>query len=217
MNEVLLNKYSRLEDLWSATIHGIGIVLGVAILTLLVTFASIYNNVWSIVSTAIFGTSMIILYTASTLYHAAKSDNHRKILKKFDHIAIYYLIAGSYTPFVLVNLRGTLGWWIFGIIWSLALIGTFLKLFSDGNGAKKWSIALYLGMGWLIVFASNKLFSSLPTTGIVFLILGGLAYTFGVLFYVQKKKNYTHAIWHFFVLLGTTMHFFAILYSCVLI
>ncbi len=217
MRATVLTRYSPQEELWSCIIHGIGIVLGIAAISILATFSAIYGNAWNIVSTVIFGVSMVLLYTASTLYHAAKSDSRRKILKKFDHISIYYLIAGSYTPFMLVNLRGALGWSIFGIIWGLALLGTFLKLFSDGNGAKFWSIGLYLAMGWLIVFASKTLFEHLPTKGIVFLILGGLAYTFGVLFYINKRKAFTHAIWHFFVLLGTIMHFFAILYSCALI
>ena len=216
MSATVLTRYSPKEELWSCLIHGLGIILGVAALSILAVFSSLYSDVWSIVSTAIFGVSMILLYTASTLYHAAKKDRWRKILKKFDHISIYYLIAGSYTPFMLVNLRGALGWSVFGIIWGLALLGTFLKLLSDGNGAKAWSVCLYLAMGWLVVFASKPLFAQLPTTGIVFLILGGLAYTFCVLFYINKKKAYTHAIWHFFVLVGTVLHFFAILYSCVL-
>ena len=217
MSTTTLNRYSPKEELWSCLIHGFGIALSIAALSILAVFSAIYSDVWSVVSTAIFGTSMILLYTASTLYHASKSDKKRKILKKFDHISIYYLIAGSYTPFMLVNLRGALGWSIFGVIWGLALLGTVLKLLSDGNGAKLWSICLYLIMGWLVIFASKALFAQLPTIGITFLILGGLAYTLGVFFYINKKKAYTHAIWHFFVLVGTIMHFFAILYSCVLV
>ena len=216
MSATVLTRYSPNEELWSCIIHGIGIIFGIAAISLLATFSAIYGDVWSIVSTVIFGVSMTLLYTASTLYHASKDEHKRRILKKFDHISIYYLIAGSYTPFMLVNLRGTLGWSIFGIIWGLAILGTILKLISDGNGTKLWSIGLYLLMGWLIVFASKTLFAHLPLNGIIFLILGGFAYTFGVLFYINKKKNYTHAIWHFFVLLGTIMHFFAILYSCAL-
>ncbi len=216
MTAAVLNRYSPKEELLSCLIHGIGIVLGVAAVSILAVFSAIYGDAWSIVSTVIFGVSMILLYTASTLYHASKSDSCRRILKKFDHISIYYLIAGSYTPFMLVNMRGPLGWSVFGIIWGLAILGTILKLKSDGNGAKRWSILLYLTMGWLVVFASKTLFANLPVSGITFLVLGGLSYTFGVLFYINKKKAYTHAIWHFFVLLGTVMHFFAILYSCVL-
>ncbi|MBO4295012.1 MAG: hemolysin III family protein, partial [Alphaproteobacteria bacterium] len=131
--------------------------------------------------------------------------------------SIYYLIAGSYTPFLLVNLRGTIGWTIFGIIWFLALLGTILKLVLPANGTKIWSVGLYLLMGWLIVFATKPLIANISHLGLIFLILGGLFYTGGIVFYVWKSKKYTHAIWHFFVLTGTIMHFFAVLYGCVLI
>ena len=131
-------------------------------------------------------------------------------------IAIYYLIAGTYTPFLLVNLRGPIGWTIFGIIWGLTILGTVLKLVIPANGTKLWSILLYLIMGWLIVFASKALFENLNTIGLVFLILGGLFYTLGIPFYMWKSKKYTHAVWHAFVLCGTIMHFFAILFGCVL-
>lgn len=159
---------------------------------------------------------MILLYSASTIYHAVSSQKWKKRLKKFDHISIYYLIAGTYTPFLLVNMRGTLGWTLFGIVWGLALTGTFLKLLSGGSGTKAWSIGLYLLMGWMIVFASRQLVSKLPEIGLTFLVLGGLFYTLGIVFYVWKSRRYTHAVWHFFVLSGTIMHFFAVLYSCVL-
>lgn len=209
--------YSLKEEIWSSIIHGIGIVFSIAALVLLVTLSSIRSDVWAIVSTAIFGTSMIVLYTASTLYHAFPNPEIKKKLKKFDHISIYYLIAGSYTPFLLVSMRGIAGWTIFGIIWGLALLGTILKLFTQGSGTKIWSISLYLIMGWMIIFASKILFARLPVTGLVFLVLGGLFYTLGIFFYVWKSRQYTHAVWHFFVLSGTVMHFFAVLYSCVLI
>lgn len=209
--------YTIKEEIWSSIIHGVGIALSIAGLVILVTFSAIYGDAWTVVSTAIFGTSMIVLYTASTVYHAVPNLELKKKLKKFDHISIYYLIAGSYTPFLLVTMRGATGWTVFGIVWGLALIGTFLKLFTQGSGTKLWSIGLYLIMGWMIVFASNKLIAELPTIGLVFLVLGGLFYTLGIFFYVWKSKKYTHAIWHLFVLVGTIMHFFAVLYSCVLI
>lgn len=212
-----IRPYTIKEEIWSSAIHGIGIALSIAGLVILVTFSAIYGDVWTVVSTAIFGTSMIVLYTASTIYHAVPNLELKKKLKKFDHISIYYLIAGSYTPFLLVTMRGATGWTVFGIVWGLALIGTFLKLFTQGSGTKLWSIGLYLIMGWMIVFASNKLIAELPTIGLVFLVLGGLFYTLGIFFYVWKSKKYTHAIWHLFVLVGTIMHFFAVLYSCVLI
>lgn len=209
--------YTIREEIWSSIIHGIGAALSIAALVIMVMLSSLDGNVWAIVSTAIFGTSMIILYSASTVYHAVPNPEWKKKLKKFDHISIYYLIAGSYTPFLLVNMRGAVGWTLFGIIWGLALIGTCLKLLSSGSGTKAWSIGLYVLMGWMIVFASKELVAQLPTIGLVFLVLGGGFYTLGILFYVWKSRQYTHAIWHFFVLAGTIMHFFAVLYSCVLI
>ncbi len=212
----VIRPYTLREELWSSLIHGAGIALSIAGLVILVTFASLNGDAWAIVSTAIFGASMIVLYTASTLYHAVRNPDAKRKLKKFDHISIYYLIAGTYTPFLLVSMRGTTGWTVFGIVWGLALIGTVLKLFSQGSGTKAWSIGLYLLMGWLIVFASRQLAAQIPVIGLIFLVLGGMFYTLGIFFYVWKSRRYTHAIWHFFVLAGTIMHFFAVLYSCVL-
>ncbi len=211
------SNYSFAEEVWNAVTHGLGVVFSVAALSVLVTLAAVYGNAWTVVSCSIFGASMLLLYTASSLYHSIPSAHAKKILKKFDHIAIYYLIAGTYTPFLLVTMRSPLAWVVFGVIWSLAILGTVLKLCTDGSGTKAWSVALYLVMGWLIVFISGRLFSVMPTTGLVFLILGGLFYTAGVLFYVKKKWKFSHAIWHLFVLAGTVMHFFAVLFSCVLI
>lgn len=214
--EAVKRPYTVREEIWSSLIHGIGIALSLAGLIVLVTLAAQNGNVWVVVSTAIFGVSMVVLYTASTLYHAIPNPEIKLKLKKFDHISIYYLIAGTYTPFMLVNMRGSVGWMVFGIIWGLALIGTVLKLCTQGSGTKAWSIGLYLLMGWLVVFASKQLAARLPDIGLTFLVLGGLFYTLGIFFYVWKSRQYTHAVWHFFVLSGTVMHFFAVLYSCVL-
>ena len=216
MQQKTQRPYTIAEEIASCSCHGLGIVLGIAALAVLTAFASLTGDPWKIVSSAIFASSMIILYSTSTIYHALTNQRAKNILKKFDHIAIYYLIAGTYTPFLLVNLRGPIGWTIFGIIWGLTILGTVLKLVIPANGTKLWSILLYLIMGWLIVFASKALFENLNTIGLVFLILGGLFYTFGIPFYVWKSKKYTHAVWHAFVLCGTIMHFFAILFGCVL-
>lgn len=215
-----IRDYTASEEIWHVAVHAIGIVFGVSVLTLLVVLSGIYGNVWSVVSCAIFGTTVILMYSTSTAYHALKNEAAKKILKKFDHIAIYYLIAGTYTPFLLVNMRGPLGWTLFVIIWALAFLGTCLKIKSGmtkTSGVKFWSIALYLSMGWLIAFAIKPMIEAIPTKGLVFLLLGGVFYTVGIFFYVWKSKPYTHAIWHFFVLLGTVMHFFAVLYSCVFV
>ena len=215
MKNLACSSYSLKEEIISSIIHGIGIFLSIAILSVLVTLSAVYGNVYSIVSCAIFGFSMLLMYSASTLYHAIPYPKAKKILKKFDHIAIYYLIAGTYTPFLLVVMRNTFGWTLFAIIWGLAIIGTILKIFLPSNGKKLWSIGLYLLMGWLVIIASRTLFALMPKLAIVFLILGGAFYTTGIIFYIWKSKKYTHAIWHGFVLLGTIMHFFAILFSCV--
>ena len=204
------------EEVVNILTHGIGIGLAIAALTLLVVFAGLKGDPWAIVSCAIFGVTMITLYFGSTMCHATIGKKHECFFEVWDSVAIYALIAGTYTPFLLVSLRGVTGWVIFGIIWGLAILGTILKLVTSGSGTKIWSISLYLIMGWLIVFASKSLVSAIPSLGLIFLVLGGLFYTFGVLFYIQKSKKYTHAIWHFFVLSGTVMHFFAVLYSCVL-
>ncbi|MBE6449824.1 MAG: hemolysin III family protein [Alphaproteobacteria bacterium] len=205
-----------MEELWHALVHGIGILLSIAGLVILVAFSAVTHNIWALVSCAIFGASLILMYSMSTIYHSVSNLTVKKYLKKCDHIAIYYLIAGTYTPFLLTLLRGPLGWTLFGIIWGLALLGTFLKIVLPSNGKKVWSVGLYLGMGWLVLVASDKLFSVISKTGLIFLVLGGLFYTLGIAFYIWKSKKYTHAIWHFFVLLGSVMHFFAVLYGCVL-
>ncbi len=209
-----LRAYSKSEEVLSSVVHGVGVVLGIVGLVVLVVFSSMYKDAWAITGTAIFGVSIIVMYLASTLYHAITNEHIKPFLKKMDHIAIYYLIAGSYTPFLLVAMRSPTAWVIFGIIWTLAITGTILKLCLKTNGAKLWSVGMYVGMGWLIIAVIGKLIVVMPTNALVFLALGGLAYTLGVIFYVWKSKPYTHAIWHLFVLAGTIFHFFAVLYSC---
>ena len=212
----IIRTYTGVEELWHALVHGIGILLSIAALVILVSFSAVYRNVWALVSCCIFGASLILMYSASTIYHSVQNPNIKKYLKKCDHIAIYYLIAGTYTPFLLTLLRGPLGWSLFGIIWALAILGTVLKLVLPANGTKLWSVGLYLSMGWLVLVASHQLFNLISKAGLIFLVLGGLFYTLGIAFYVWKSKKYTHAIWHFFVLTGSIMHFFAVLYGCVL-
>ena len=212
-----LRSYTPKEELCHVLVHSLGIALSIAALVILVCLSSIYGNVWSIVSCSIFGSSLILLYTSSTLYHLIPPSNLKKKLKKMDHISIYFLIAGTYTPFLLVLMRDPIGWTLFGIVWGLALLGTILKLFSSASGTKLWSIGLYLAMGWLILVASNQLISVISPRGLTFLILGGLFYTLGIFFYIWKSRAYTHAVWHLFVLAGSIMHFFAVLFSCVFV
>ena len=158
---------------------------------------------------------MIILYTASTLYHSFSNIKVKQILNMCDHISIYFLIAGTYTPFVLVNMRGPWGWTIFGIVWGSAIIGTVLKIIY-GNRFRKVSTILYLCMGWVIVVAAKPLIKTTEPAGLVLLLVGGLLFSFGVIFYKWKSLPFNHGIWHLFVLAGTIFQFFAILFFVVL-
>ncbi|MFC1877827.1 hemolysin III family protein [Thermodesulfobacteriota bacterium] len=212
--ETSIKHHSMAEEIANSITHGIGIVLAIAALGILTAFAGIYGNAWHIVSVSIYGTTLVLLYTASTLYHSIQNLHVKGILQVLDHAAIYLLIAGTYTPFTLVSLRGPWGWWLFGVIWGLAVFGVVLQL----SFMRRWSavsLALYIGMGWVVVVAIKPLIVSVATGGIVFLVLGGLAYTTGILFYCWKKLKYHHAIWHLFVLAGSILHFFAILFYVV--
>jgi hemolysin III len=212
--ETRIKHYSTAEEVANSITHGIGVVLAIAALGILTTFAGIYGNAWHIVSVSIYGTTLVLLYTASTLYHSIQNSHVKNILQVLDHTAIYLLIAGTYTPFMLVSLRGPWGWWLFGVIWGLAVFGVVLQL----SRLRRWgalSLALYIGMGWVVVVAIKPLIISVATGGIVLLVLGGLAYTAGILFYCWKKMKYHHAIWHLFVLAGSILHFFSILFYVV--
>ncbi len=203
--------YPPLEEKINVISHAIGLFLSVCALVLLVTYSSLYATVWHIVSFSIFGASLIILYAASTFYHHAKKLKLREKLNIVDHASIYVLIAGSYTPFTLVTLKGTLGWVIFGITWGLALTGIILKLFFTGKYDKISTIA-YVLMGWFVIIAIKPLITNLPFEGIVWLFAGGIAYTFGAILYSIKKLKFNHAIFHMFVLIGSFCHFISIFF-----
>jgi hemolysin III len=201
--------YSIREEKANAISHGVGVLLSIAALVLLIVQASLHGTVWHIVSFSIFGTALVILYTCSTLLHSVSHPRLKDVFELLDHSAIYLLIAGSYTPYLLVTLRGPLGWTYFGVIWGLALVGIVLKIFY----VKRFvlvSTLCYILMGWLIVFAFKPLYLNLPLGGIVWLVVGGLFYTFGSIFYVWRRIPYHHAIWHVFVLAGSACHFFSI-------
>ena len=195
-------------NIWS---HFIGLVLSVVATTLLVVKTSFYDDVWHIVSFSIYGGSMILLYLASTLYHSSKAPKIRQRLNIFDHAAIYVLIAGTYTPYTLVTLNGTMGWVVFGVIWGAALIGVILKIFYIGK-YDKLSTIMYVVMGWMIVIAIKPLLENLSHGGLIWLAFGGVFYTIGALFYIREKLNYNHAIFHVFVLLGSFCHFVSIFF-----
>lgn len=215
MSNTSLPVYSKKEEIANAITHGAGIALSIAALVLLVVFSAIYGDAWKVTASAIYGASMIILYTASTLYHSFSKTKAAGKLNMFDHISIYYLIAGTYTPFVLVNMRGGWGWSIFGVIWACAITGTILKLIY-GNRFRKISTILYLCMGWMIVIAFYPFIKNVETGGLILTLLGGLSYSIGVIFYKWKKLPFNHAVWHLFVLAGSILHFFAILFYVVL-
>mgnify|MGYP000310981144 FL=1 len=201
--------YPPLEEKINVLTHALGLFLSIIALVLLIVKASLSGTVWHIISFSIYGTSLIILYAASTFFHNSKSLNIRKRLNIFDHASIYILIAGTYTPFTLVILNGPIGWVLFGITWGIALTGVILKLFYTGKYDKVSTIA-YILMGWIIVFAFKPLLNSFSLEGIVWLVLGGIAYTIGAIFYSINKLRFNHAIFHIFVLIGSFCHFISI-------
>ncbi|CAL2075551.1 hemolysin III family protein [Tenacibaculum dicentrarchi] len=209
MSEKLNHNYSNIEEKLNVLTHGFGLLLAMIALPLLILKSVFYQGFWQIASFSIFGFSLIILYAASTFYHAAKNSKIRRRLNIFDHAAIYVLIAGSYTPFCLVVLPEKTGWYLFVFVWLFALIGVILKLFFTGK-FDKLSTALYLIMGWQVIFLINPLMENLPYNGLFYLIAGGVFYTIGAVLYSIKKVPYNHAIFHVFVLLGSFSHFWAI-------
>jgi len=190
--------------------HGLGMLLSIAGLAVLAGFSNMNGDVWHITSTAIFGATLILLYTSSTLYHGIQHPSLKALLQKMDHAAIYLLIAGTYTPFLLVSLRGPWGWSLFGVIWTLALAGVLLEFIPEKR-FERTALALYLIMGWIIIVAVQPMIESVAPGGLYLLVLGGLAYTLGVVFYTWETLAFNHAIWHIFVLLGSISHYFAIL------
>jgi len=204
-------RYSFAEELTNSLTHGVGALLSIAGVVVLVVLASMTGDPWRIVSCSIYGASLVALYLASTLYHGVPGESAKKFLRRFDHAAIFLLIAGTYTPFVLVLLRGGWGWTLFSIVWAIAAVGVATKVAFTGR-FEAASTAMYLGMGWLGVMAIKPVMAAIPTGGLILLAAGGLAYTAGVLFYACKRIPFNHAIWHVFVLGGSTCHFLAILF-----
>jgi hemolysin III len=203
-------RYTMGEEIANSVTHGVGVVLAIVGLGVLIAFAAHRGTAWHMVSCSIYGATLILLFTASTVYHALPYRRAKTVFRALDHSAIYLLIAGTYTPFMLVNLRGPWGWSLFGAIWGLAILGIILKV----TIRRPWraaSVTLYLFMGWVIVIAAKPLVAGVPTGGLVLLGLGGLAYTGGVVFYVWRRMPYHHAVWHLFVLAGSIFHFFAVL------
>lgn len=200
----------KTNEIINTTTHLIGLGLSVTALVLMIMKASYYGSAISIVSAAIFGASLIVMYLASSLYHASKNIRTKVKLNKFDHSAIYVLIAGTYTPFTLITLNGAWGWSIFGIQWGLALIGVMYKVFWYNPKYKAISAYAYIAMGVVMIVAIKPLYENLPTGGLIWLGIGGIIYIIGVYFYLSKKIPLAHGIWHLFVLGGSIAHFIAI-------
>ena len=203
--------YSATEEKINIISHAIGFILSLVALALLVTVAILDGDIWRIISFSIFGSSLIILYAASTFYHSVKNPALRNKLNIIDHASIYVLIAGTYTPFTLVTLKGTIGWVIFGTSWGLALTGIILKLFFTGK-YDLISTIMYVCMGWIIVFAIKPLINNLPLEGLLWLFAGGISYTIGAILYSIGRIKFNHAIFHMLVLTGSFCHFMSVFF-----
>lgn len=204
-------RYTFGDELASSIVHGIGIVLSIAGLAALVALSARHGEVRDVVASAVFGTTLVLLYTASTLYHAVPVPKAKPVLRTLDHIAIYLLIAGTYTPFTLIALPGRWGWSLFAAVWTLAALGSVLE-FGALKRFRKLSVLLYIGMGWIGMIAFKPLMAHLQTGGMLLLIAGGLAYTLGVPFYLWRRLPYHHSVWHCFVLAGSVLHYLAVLF-----
>ncbi len=202
--------YTFKEELANALTHGLGVVAALCASSVLITLAAIHGDVWQLGSAITYGITLVLLYLASTLYHAIPHENAKAKLKVFDHCAIYLLIAGTYTPITLIALRDHYGWWLFGAIWTLAFLGVLFKLFFTGR-FKLLSTLIYIGMGWMSVVAIKPMLQQIDLWTLAWLVAGGLFYTGGTYFYMHPRMKYAHAIWHVAVLLGSITHFVAVM------
>jgi hemolysin III len=201
--------FSKRDEIANAITHGIGGLLSIAGLVLLIVFSSLYGTTWHIVSFTIFGSMLVLLYCISTLYHSFTNNKVKKLFRQFDHMAIFLLIAGTYTPFCVTILRGWVGWTLLGIIWCCAISGILVKSFFTGK-AELMSTILYVLMGWSAVAVIKPLYLNMTPNGFLFLLLGGACYTFGVIFFLRDNIQFNHSIWHTFVLGGSVFHFFSV-------
>jgi hemolysin III len=204
------NFYSKGEEIANAITHGVGAALAVAALVILIVFSVLYGTVWHVVSFSIFGATLVILYLESTLYHSITNRRAKRLFRKFDHMSIFLLIAGTYTPFCFTVLRGTIGWAIFSIVWGSTIVGIVMKAFFTGK-KDNLSTFLYVVMGWLITIAIKTMYLSMTFSGFVLLVAGGVLYTVGALFYSWDKLKFNHGIWHLFVIGGSVCHFFSVM------
>ncbi len=205
-----LNTYTIGEDIVNSITHAVGLGLSLAGAVILISLSLLHGDAWFTVSFSIYGSTLITLYMASTLYHAFRNPEIKKVFKIVDHVSIYLMIAGSYTPFLLIDLRNIQGWSLLCVIWGLALLGILYKIFFIQR-LRTLSVFVYVFMGWLCVIVIREILDSIPGTSIILMIIGGAVYTSGVIFYVWRRLPYNHAIWHLFVLGGSICHYFSIL------
>jgi hemolysin III len=204
------NRSARItNELWNSLTHGLGVVLSLSAGAVLITLAAVWGDAWRLASAVVFAVSLLMLYTASTLYHAISHEQAKARMKVIDHCAIYVLIAGTYTPFTLIGLRNQGGWGMFAVVWCIALVGILFKLKFTGR-FKGLSTLLYLAMGWMVLWMIEPLRQVTTAATLYWLFAGGAAYSLGTLFYMRDEKPLAHAVWHLFVLLGSVCHFVAV-------
>jgi len=210
--KINIPNYTLGEEITNAIVHGLGALLGIAALILCVVFSTIHKNTLAIVSSCIYGSTLVVLYTISCIYHSLKINNAKRIFRIIDHCSIFLLIAGTYTPYTLVTLKGISGWITFGTVWTSAIIGIILNAI-DLNKFKKFSMFLYIAVGWIIIFSFKTLIKNLARSGLYLLLAGGIVYTIGAIFYgLGKKKKYMHSVFHIFVLVASILQFFSIFF-----
>ena len=211
-SKISLPNYTLGEEITNSITHGIGTMLSIAALVLCVVRSAIHHNVWAVVSSAIYGSTLVVLYLMSTVYHSLARNKAKRVFRIIDHCSIFLLIAGTYTPYTLVSFRGPLGWTIFGLIWGMAILGIVLNAI-DLEKFTKVSFACYLVMGWAVVMAIKPVIASVAKGGLILLLAGGIAYSLGAVFYATgAKKKYIHSVWHIFVIIGSALHFFSIFF-----
>ncbi len=206
----ITKRYTLGEEIFNSVSHGVGSLLSVAGTAVLVVLAALRGNVWAVVSSAIYGFSLILLYTMSTLYHAITNGRAKSFFRIMDHDTIFFLIAGTYTPITLIPLRGAIGWVLFGVIWGAAVLGIVMNSI-DLEKFRKPSVICYVLMGWAVIFAIKPMLKHCVPLSLWFLLIGGLCYTVGVIFYSMKSKRYFHSVWHLFTIAGSAFHYFSVM------
>jgi hemolysin III len=209
MSRHRLTQYTAIEEMIHAATHGVGVILSIAGLSWMLYVSIGASDAWRIAASAIYGATLIALFLASTVYHSMYASRHREVFRLLDHCAIYLLIAGTYTPFLLVAMRSSTGWWLFGTIWAMATAGIVTKLWLR-HRFPKVALASYLAMGWLIVVAAPQMAAAIGPNGMAWLVAGGVSYSAGAVFYVLERMPFNHAVWHVFVLIGGICHFFGV-------